>query len=284
MDNTKMLENLANVQGRLVVTYSQLDPDTIQTAAEISNQRRESEKLRHRYFWTRDTAIYDTEKDEGVLYLTLSESPIFKNIREATKQLAQDCNYQVKQEDLEAAVNAQDTLKVALSDLDLRRHNGEYSVFEINTTHYNKTLNAAQRTVAERAFGSGEDFDKNMATLKEAGFSKTKVYTLNPRYVKKHAKDGAVARACQLYGFRFGSGFDAGERGVDIPNHNWLRGVPRIAVDDAAEKQQNGTPHRDPAFLPIDASVKVALDQKEAFEYQGTLYVPVRDRDVKLRR
>lgn len=241
------LENLVSVRGPLVETFSHLDPNTIQHADELTNARRTNQELRNQWLWTADGSIYTVEQDscqhcgrstepEVMLYLTRGkDNPIFKNIQEATRQLTNNRNYVPKKEDLESAINSENTLKTKLSDLNLQRHDDEFSYFEVDTKNYNE-LNSEQRKVAERAYGQGNDFQKNMKMLKKLGINTTRVYVLTPNYVQEHTeKDSAVARACRLIIFDLGSDFGASGRYV-VDSDDCLRGVPKeIAEGDAAE-------------------------------------------------
>ena len=225
------LEGIVNQRGNLFDSFQELDPATIQHSDEIMKDRQDDEDLRGKWFYTADHALYRVEDDETVLYLGRGETnPIFKNIKEATKQLINEGNYIPEKEDIEAVVNAESTLRVKISDLDLKG-DGEYGYFEIDTKDYDK-LNDSQRALAERAYGEGKDFGESMKMLKKAGISTTRIYVLNSDYVKDNAKEGSVlSRACWLSGFTNLSGFDADVR--DVVNDIWLRGVPRIAEGDA---------------------------------------------------
>ena len=223
------LDNLVNIQGRLAETYSQLDPNTIQHSAQIMNDRRTDKDLRNKWFWTADFSMYKVEDDEAVIYIAGRENNlIFNNIDEATNQLRRNDNYVLEPGEIAtvvASVESGETLRVKHSDLNLEKYDHEFSYFEIDTDNFDKTLNQEQRAVAERFYGQGNDFEKNMEMLNESGISKTKVYVLNSDYVKNHIEeDGAVARACGLGSFGFGSSVIAGGRCVVNPGGS-LRGV-----------------------------------------------------------
>ena len=233
------LENLVNRQGALAETYSQLDPNTIQHSAEIMNDRRTDRDLRKKWFWTADFPMYRIEDDEAVLYIAGRENNlIFEYIEEATRQIIRNINYVPEQEDIArvvASVESGETLRIKLSDLGLKRENSEWSYFEIDTAEYDETLNPEQRKVAERFYGQGDDFVKNMKMLKEEGISKTRVNILNLDYVENHVEeDGAVARACWLSCFGDSSGFLACDWLVDVA-YSSLRGVlSKVAEGDDA--------------------------------------------------
>ena len=225
--------NLENKIGTLAETYAQLDPNTIQHSAEITNDRRSDRDLRNKWFWTADFAIY-THKDNRV-YLNLAtreNNLIFKNIEKAIEQLTKNENYIPEKEDIETVISSKNTLKTKLSDLKLKEHSDEDCYFEINTAKYNRTLNKAQRTFAERVYGQGDDFKKNMKMFKDNGINTTRIYVLNSDYAKDNVqKENAIALACGLVSFGGSSYFSADVKNVDNPDGS-LRGVPKVAKGD----------------------------------------------------
>ena len=233
------LEGLVNERGTLLESFKKLDPNTIQHSDEITKDRiTDEDLLRYIWFYTADHALYRIEDGEAVLYFGRRETnPIFKNIEKATEQLIRNGNYIPEKGDIEAVVNAESTLRVKISDLELKRQSDEYSYFEIDTSNYGK-LNDVQRVFAERVYGQGKDFGKAMKIFKKAGISTTRIYVLNSDYVKDNAEeDSAVARACWLNHFSSDSNFDADVRVVDNPLSR-LRGVRLSAESGAPEKNR----------------------------------------------
>ncbi len=188
--------SLESITGRLAETYPQLDPNTIQHSAEITNDRRTNSDLRNQWFWTADFPMYAME-GEAVLYLAPREHNLaFKNLPEAVKQIRQNGNYKPSQEDVASVVESAksgQTLRVKLSDLRLEEDNDEWCHFNIDTENYD-SLNASERALAERAYGQGDDFAKNMKMLNKAGIKTTRFYVLNPNYVEENVEDGAISR------------------------------------------------------------------------------------------
>ena len=221
---------LDNITGRLAETYPKFNPSTIQHSDEITNDRRADKSLRKKRFWTADFPLYRVEDDDVILYLARRENNlIFENIEKATKQLIKENNYfPEEQQDIETVINAESTLKINPSDLNLKRFDDEWCYFEINTEEYDE-LNKAQRAFAERVYGQGNKFIENMKMFKDSGINTTRIYVLNPDYVKKQNKP--VARACRLNNFDYGSRFGALGRNVGGPNFA-LRGVRNVAEGD----------------------------------------------------
>jgi hypothetical protein len=220
--------SLETVTGTLLQAYQQLDPNTIQHAAEIMMDRRTDESLRNRYGWTADFPIY-TKEEGGVLYLApRKHNLIFRNIEDAAAQLRETGNYKPKPEEAAAVIasaTSGETLKVKLSDVRLIRDNNHWSHFNIDTADYDK-LNEAERALAERIYGQEEDFKKNMCMLDEAGITTTRAFVLHLDYVVNHAEDGAISRLGWLGSFGSDSEFIAEGRSPDY-EHGSLRGVRR---------------------------------------------------------
>ncbi len=224
---------LETLVGKLAQIFPKFKRGTIRHSDQLTTERRINPKLRKQWFYTADSALYTVEDGEVILYLGRGPTnPIFKNIKKATHQLITTENYIPPKADIEAVVKAESTLKVKLSGLRLQGDKGlqgdnyERCYFEIKTADYDK-LNPEQRRIAERVYGQGNDFKENMKMLNEAGIRTTRVYVLNPEYVKNNVpQDGAIARASGLDGFdSFDSysGFNAD--GWYGGLHGGLRGV-----------------------------------------------------------
>jgi hypothetical protein len=208
--------------------------NTIQHSDEITSERRTKKSLRDKWFWTADFPLYHVEGDEVVLYLARGkDNLIFKNLEDATQQLINTNNYTPNKEEAENVIKQETTLKVRLSQLNLIKDNDEFSHFEIDTADYDK-LNTDERAFAERVYGQGQEFVKNMEMLNKAGKGKVNVYVLNQDYVKSHAKENDfVARAGGLDGFDRDSRFGAVVRNVGN-SYLSVRGVRR-SVKEAPE-------------------------------------------------
>jgi hypothetical protein len=220
-------------QGRLADIFPLFDRSTIQHAYEIQKDRAVNQDLRVG-FWTADFPMYVMDGKEAVLYMGRNkDNLVFDNITEATKQLREKNNYFINdRKNIDSVINSDTTLKVVLSDLKLKGDDSEWKYFEINTAsktddkknNYD-SLNSAQRALAERVHGKGQAFVKTMEMLNDAGITITKVYILNPEYVKKNVlENGAIARGGFLDSFVSNSNFLALYRYVDS-NFGRLRGV-----------------------------------------------------------
>jgi hypothetical protein len=235
MSKTQTLENKVSKTGRLADTFPLFEKDTISTSIQLMNERRTNAELRNKWHYTANAGVYTNEKGKAVLYFQKGpDNVIFNNIPESIKQLIEKGNYEVKNSDLESIVSSKETLKVELSKLKLQGTDGEWRYFEIDTSKYSKTLNKTQRAFAEKVYGEGRDFKKNMKMLSEAGISKTKIYVLNPEYVLKNVQKGkAVGRACRLSSFDNSSSFYADDRDVD--DSFALRGVSKGTAEGGAK-------------------------------------------------
>ena len=133
-------------------------------------------------------------------------------------------------------------LRLEMAELGLKESNEEFSCLEIDTGNPDK-LKKYQRALAEAAFDKGQDFIENMKMLNgsygnDKKIKTTRIYVLNPKYVRKEAKNGPFARAGFLYYFNYSSNFFANVR--DVGNNYSLRGVSRESVA-AGDETQNQT-------------------------------------------
>jgi len=229
---------LENIVGSLKNALSQVDTSTVLHAHEIVKERRDNVNLRNQWFWTADFPMYRMEDGEAVLYFAPREhNYLLKNIDDAIAQIKATGNYKLKPEDIDAVVKSAEsgiTLKVKLFDLKLQKHDDEFSYFEIDTKNYRK-LNKSQRALAERVHGAGKEFSASMKMLNKAGIGKTKIYVLNPEYVKENTTDGAIGRASWLGSFGNDSIFRASSRNIDS-NYGCLRGVRDVTAEGGAQK------------------------------------------------
>jgi DNA-binding Lrp family transcriptional regulator len=242
LENLIAKHGLTNVPCPLDSAYEQLVPETIQEAHEIQRERIKGTDLMSEWFITGDGNVYNIEKGEAVLYFTNTAlNPVLKqeNIAEAVSQIRQTGNYKVKADDFSliqraAAKKNGGAKQYALSDLNLTRHDDEWSFYEIDTAKYDK-LNKTQRAFAEQVHGKEKQFENVMREMRKAGITKARVYVLNPEYVQNVAKDGAVARVGWLDYFGSDSSFSASNRliGNDLVR---VRGVRRRVAEGVAQK------------------------------------------------
>ena len=223
--------------------YKQLQPGTMLHVDELMNERRTNEELRSNGFYTPDGEVYflyGVNKTPILAMTREARNPVLKNIDDAFEQLTTKGNYGVQGKDFTKAIT--DAVLVFLPNLRLSKHDAEFQYLPFGTTpaKYSK-LNDEERKFAERVYGQGDDFVKNMKMLKEAGIGETRIWVLNPDYVRKHAAEGAIARASWLDNFYYGSQFNAGDR--DISNDGRVRGVRREVVAEGGAQKNKG-PYR----------------------------------------
>ncbi len=230
------LEKLVNEYGPLAKAYSKLNPETIQHSYEIMNQRRTDESLRNIWFWTADFPMYAIKGKDAILYLAPRENNlIFQNIEEATNQLIKTGNYNPKHGDAQKVMKADTTLKINLSDLELKGDDDEWRYFEIDTKRYDKTLNPPQTRLAKAVYGHRADFAKNMDMLNKNSIGKTRIWVFSPDYVKAIAKNGPIGRASRLSGIGDDSRFLAYGWLVNC-SYGALRGVRKVVAEGDARK------------------------------------------------
>lgn len=128
-----------------------------------------------------------------------------------------DEEYHPTRAEAEAIKSANDTLRVRLSDVainairvgyseyrfaDLEIDTGSNQGIERITSFGSPTrtapLSDAQRAVAERVFGQGEDYQRNMTRLNSAGIKSVRLTFWYPGYVEVHAKKNPIANTCWI--------------------------------------------------------------------------------------
>jgi hypothetical protein len=233
------MSQLETITATLADGFKQLEPDTFQTSAELTTARRTKEELRNRWFFTANFTLYDVEDDDAVLYFGGREAnPILNNIDDACNELINKRNYRVPEEDKQAVIKSVEsgqTLRVKLSDLNLKGNEQEFRYVEIDTKKYDD-LNDAQRAFAEKVYDGGDNFVQNMKMLRYERVRKTRIYVLSSDYVKEKVTSGnPVARAGWLYNVNGNSCFVAYDRLVN--GYDSLRGVllKKVAKGDAPQ-------------------------------------------------
>lgn len=231
MAQTRRLDELVNINCPLADAHAQLIPKTIQEVQKIQRDRMRYETLKNMWFITGDGCVYAVEKEEAVLYFTNTMlNPVLKNIADATFQIKQSGNYNVKDVDLslirgEADKENGGAKRYSLSDLRMSDYDYELSFYDFDTVKYDQ-LNNAQRAFAEQIHGNEKQFMNVMDVLNKAGITMSRISFLNPKYVKKIARDGPAARVGRILNFDYDCFFDAcnnfiGDRGI------YLRGAKR---------------------------------------------------------
>jgi hypothetical protein len=237
MQNTDLENIVTSGQDYIQNLVNAFDPLTIQHGDEICKARITDSEMRGQWFWTADASLYQVEGKQVFLHLgRAKDNLVFRHIDDAVAQISNTGNYIPSLEEAKAVMEADTTLKIMLSDLKLSKHDDEFSYFDVSTTKYDE-LNPSQRAFAERVYGSGDDFKQYMATLKAEGKDSTKVYVLNPEYVKKNVgKDNVVCRASVLLFFDCSSNFYAVNRSIG-DNIRRVRGVRLVVAEgDVAPK------------------------------------------------
>ncbi len=227
--------DLENLPGNLRDAYKQAVPGTLLHVDELMCERRDNEKLRGLGFYTPDGAVDSMDGKTPTLRITREAvNPILKNIDGAFGQLVNTGNYNVLPADFEAVKAAVDTVTINLTKLGLQGNNDEWGYLAVDTSKAITKYNAEAQKLLRRVFGpTDDDYTANMEMLRESPqqIKETRVYVLNPNYVKKHAKESPIARACWLNSFNSSSNFYADERNVGDRN-NALRGVRRASVSE----------------------------------------------------
>ncbi len=209
-------DKLVNIYGYLRKAYNTAVPNTLRHVDELMTERRTSVELCRRTFYTADGALYFMDEKKPKLALTREpENLVLRHIDDAFIQLVFEGDYCPNPAEATSAIKARTTEVFDLSKLKLKTDDDdEFSFMEVSPTEYDR-LNPEQRRLAERVYGKGDDFVLNMKMLKEDDIDMTKVYVLNPKYVREYAKSSPIGRTGWLNNFDEGYIFAASDREVD---------------------------------------------------------------------
>ena len=197
--------SLEIITGNLNEAYKQIQSGTMQHVDELQAAKVTDLSLRDQSFYTADYNQYALRGKKQVPTLGIARERhnlILRNIDEASRQLTQGNNYRPSVEEAEQVFRARGkngTVLVDLTKLELERYDSEVGYFEIGTSprEYN-SLNPEQKKLAERVEGKGATFTAVMKMLKNFGVASTRIYVLNPNYVREYAAKGPIGRAAWL--------------------------------------------------------------------------------------
>ena len=221
--------NIETVEGTLAETYRLLRPESILHADELMKERRTNEALRNQLVYTADGIVYSLQGKKKTPTLAMTRArfnPLFQDsaIDKYCQQLRENQNYRPTPDETSRALQAEDTVVIDLTALRLQGSEVEWRYFTVDTQDY-KQLNNEEQKLVQRVYGKDDDFAQIMTMLADVGIRKTRVWVLNPDYLRTHAQESALGRASLLSHFDGGSNFLADTRGVN--NHICVRGVRR---------------------------------------------------------
>ena len=225
----KLIENILGDHR----SFSKLVPGTRRHVDELWKDRFAVPELINHRFWTADGAIYFMRDGKPYFALTReNQNPLLNNLDESYKQIWETGNYPVSDKDLEFALADLSTEVFDLDGLSFSRYFDYYSCLELFTTNPRlDSLNEDERRLVERVYGKGDDFNKVMRMLNKRNWFISRVYVLNPSYVREHASASAIGRASWLYYYDF----NADEHNVS--NHIRLSGV--VSSEPAGESNSD---------------------------------------------
>ena len=240
--------NIETITGNLLA-YKRLKQGTFQHVDELMNARslnrlRNAQgfrpELEQEEFYTADGMVYLLSDNLPMLVITRElHNPVLKNLDDAFNQLWNKKYYSVSEEDAQSAIHAEDSHSFDLNSLRLEKNDdrlrfSKYLVLKIGTHPKKyKKLNREERRLAERVYGSGNDFVENMKMLNEAKIKVTKICVLNPEYIKQHASERAIGYGSKLSSFKYSSSCCAYVWWVH-GNNLGLRGVHASRVNSKA--------------------------------------------------
>src|SRR3989344_4095260 len=234
------LLQLENILGDLRA-FAQLVPRTFLHVDELMDERRttvgtEQTELRNNWFYTADGNLYHLRGASATPMLSVTRAKdnlILRHLLDAENnafdQLVLNHNYRADKAEALAVIGAPETITVDLTQLRLQGSDKEWRYLEISTAKPSmfskgcEKLNSQERTLAERVYGQGTFFAANMKMLHEANINNTRIFVLNPEYVRSRAAEGPIGRASWLRYFYNVSNFGADGRNINL--HYRLRGV-----------------------------------------------------------
>ncbi len=224
---------LENIIGNFKSAYQQTEIGTMLHVDELMKARQKNPALQDIGFYTADGMIYFMDGDTPKLAITReADNLVLRHIDDAFTQLVYNQNYYPLLDEAQQSIHAKNTVIIDLTQLFLSKHDDEYSYLEIFPNHLVciSPLKNEQRTFFERMYGSGQEFIATMNMLAETNILKSRIYFLNPDYIKKKAVDSPIGRASCLYNFGGNSRFDADVR--EVSNKRHLRAVHRESVSN----------------------------------------------------
>jgi hypothetical protein len=230
---------LVNKRGNLLRIYPLFDPLTIQHSFEIMNDRRKNESLREMDFWTADSAVYRIEKErfsgekEYILYLSNGQhNPFFKNFNQNINNLKCDGVYRPSKDEMYpiyTSVN-QDTLRIPLSNLKLKKRNGPTTYLKIFPNKLEK-LNETELSLVQFAYGKDNDLIKNMKMIYNHRIKETYINVLSPTQIQKKIETqgvedlDSISQFCSISNFSNDVRFSTTCTRVGQYTYSYLRGV-----------------------------------------------------------
>lgn len=220
------IDNIVEIPGTLRDAYKQTVQGTFLCVDQINAQRRT--KLKFRGAYTGDGNVYSldgrrktptwriTREVSKTLSGLFVVNPVLKNIDDASKQLRDNENYQVTPADFKAVKKAPETVTADLTQLGLEGSKAVYCCLPIDTSKDLRAYNPEQQKALLRVFGPSEDdYSENMKMLRDSHqkIKETRIFVLNPEYVREKAVKGPIGRASWRNDFDDGySGFFADVR------------------------------------------------------------------------
>ena len=244
---------LETIVGNLRKGYAQLQPGTMLHADQLMAEQVKDASLRNRDFHVADGPLYSLEGKKRTPTLWLTREPnnlVLRHLNDKVNSSYEQLvnvymrDYCPNPEEAREAMQAQDTLRIDLTQLHLQGDSVIWQYLEISTTKYKK-LKLEERKLVERFYGQGKAFATAMNILKESGIDSTKVYVLNSGYVQKEATECPIGRAAWRNNFENCANSSAYDYSVD--DRSRVRGVRRESVGEmsaghAPEKRDRSSP------------------------------------------
>lgn len=189
-------QNLETITGQLSTILLHMKLSSIPDADEIINE--DLGKLNK--VLVKNMAIYTIKRKKPILYITRKQDNyLFKNIKDANRIIRGQHNIS-KEADIGKIINAESTLNVNLSNVNLDAHSTK-AYLEISENMYGR-INGGDKELVEGVFGK-----RYHHILRQSGIGQIRINTLSPRYILNNVKPGsAIVRACKLTKFNYRHG------------------------------------------------------------------------------
>ena len=136
--------------------------------------------LENKYI-TADYSLYDMEGNDEVVYLTRRDNNPYLGKSLSESEERQRSEQGPKKEEIGRVKNGDETLRISIRDLDLKKTSFESGYFDMIPNY--QLLNPTQKQVAERLCGTGIDLEKIMEFLVDMKAG-VRFHFLTPEYVR----------------------------------------------------------------------------------------------------
>jgi len=188
---TELEDRLVDVKGTFFEAVEQVNCETIQHSDQIAKARTNTPSLWDQEHWVGDFPMCTLEDDEIVLYLgRLEVNPMILNPSVALNQIIEKGVYIPSDGEIKRVKESKRTTRISLIDITEQYcgFKNECMYFEFRTSKDQPYFSENQWSIAKRAFGSGNDFERYMEFLADNEISSTGVHFMSPSLARELLK------------------------------------------------------------------------------------------------